>query len=105
MLFDVGPADVADSVRMTRLPAWVQVAIPTAKLWATDTGSGSPLGTLPRWTYLHVLGGGARRLQVQAYDEFAQPAQRGWIDADDVLPSASATDWLVTAKPTPLYPA
>ena len=103
LLFDVGPADVAETVRMTRLPAWVQVAIPTAKLWAADTSSGTPMGTLPRWTYLKVTAGGARRLQVQAYDEAAQPVQRGWIDADDVLPSASATDWLFTANPTSLY--
>jgi hypothetical protein len=101
-LFDVGASSV-DTLPMTRLPAWVQVAPATARLYSDDTSEALIGPRLTRYTFLRVLGGGSDRLQVQVYDESGDPGRRGWVDPNDVLPSAPGADWLVAAVPTTLW--
>ena len=102
MLFDTAGA-AAEPRQMSRLPGWVQVALDSAPLYPSDA-SARPSLRLARHTFLRVLDGGAARLQVDVYDEAGATRRHGWIDADDVLPSAPGTDWLVAAHPTPLFP-
>jgi hypothetical protein len=105
MLFDVGGnVDDLSTIPTTRLPTWVQVNSAAASIYTSDTGSAPAGSNLNRFTFLHVLGGGSSRLQVDVYQEGAQTI-RGWVDADDVLPSAPGTGWLVAATATPLFPA
>jgi hypothetical protein len=102
-LFNVGPGGSdAALVTMTRLPAWVQVADARAALYTTDAGNTLAGSKLARYTFLRVLGGGAYRLQVDAFDDSGSPVLRGWIDPETVLPSAPGTDWFVAANPTSL---
>jgi hypothetical protein len=98
-------ASAETTVTMNRLPAWVQIGSAAAPLYASDSGQALAHSKLPRYTFLRVVGGGAARLQVDVYDDQGHQGARGWIDADDVLPSAPGTDWYVSAQPTPLYKA
>jgi hypothetical protein len=91
-------------VAPSHLPTWVQVVVLVAPLYTGDSGEQIQL-RLQRNAYLRVLNGGASRLQVQAYDENGTPGQSGWVDPNQVLPSAPATDWLVTSNSTPLWSA
>jgi hypothetical protein len=102
ILFDAAGVETS-TVPMTRLPTWVQVSSAAAALYTTDAGLTLAGSKLARNTFLRVLGGGTSRLQVDAYDENGAQAQRGWIDADYVLPSAPGTDWLVSSTATPLW--
>jgi flagellar protein FlgJ len=91
------------------LPAWVQTARTATALFSGDSG-GSPsssvaVAQLNQNTFLRVLDGGRSRLQVQVYDQDGDPAQTGWVDADRVLPSAPATNWLVSTAATTLWSA
>ena len=88
---------------MTRLPAWVQVATATARVYVGDTGEAVVAQRLSRYTFLRVLGGGSARLQVNAYDENGSPGLRGWVDPNDVVPSAPGTDWLVASNAATLW--
>src|SRR5205823_11246931 len=94
-LFDVGSNLVADletaTVVENHLPAWLQAVVTTAPLYASDS-SDQVLARLPRHTFLRVLGGGTARLQVVAYDENGDPGKQGWVDPNQVLPSAPGTD-------------
>jgi flagellum-specific peptidoglycan hydrolase FlgJ len=96
---DVQATAVVDS----HLPAWVQVVVASAPLYAADTADDSVIVKLSRHTYLHVLAGGSARMQVQAYDENGDPAQQGWVDPNQVLPSAPGTNWLVSSSATTLW--
>lgn len=96
---------VAATVTESRLPAWLQVVVARAPLYATDSSGNQALGQLTRYTFLRVIAGGTNRLQVQAFDENGNPGQSGWVEADQVLPSAPGTDWLVTSAATTLWNA
>jgi hypothetical protein len=73
-------------------------------LYATDgTSTRQTVTTLPRNTYLRVISAGTARLEVQAYDESGKPSDNGWVDPNQVLPSAPGTDWLVVSTPTTLW--
>src|SRR5437870_5684188 len=87
---------------MNRLPSWVQVTSPSAPLYTADAPKGAVASKLSRFTFLRVLGGGAARLQVNVYDETGVETSGGWVDVNDVVPSAPGTDWLVSAHPTKL---
>jgi flagellum-specific peptidoglycan hydrolase FlgJ len=102
--FDAGVSQFSADipVPMAHLAAWLQVASTTASLYRADAGSSILTSDLPRNTFLRVLGPGTARLQVQALDDNGRPGPTGWVDPDDVLPSAPGTDWLVAAHPTPL---
>jgi hypothetical protein len=90
----------------SHLPAWVQAVLATAPLYAADSAGNRVVARLPTNTFLRVLDGGASRLQVQAYDQNGNPAQTGWVDVDQVQPSAPGTNWLVSATATtPLWGA
>jgi len=103
-LIDVDNEIMAEqTVAMRHLPSWVQVVTPSATLFASDGGAKAAGDKLARHTFLRVLGGGARRLQVEVSTESGQAGQRGWIDPDDVLPSASGQNWLVTSESTTLF--
>jgi hypothetical protein len=52
---------------------------------------------------MRVVGGGTRRLLVEAVTDSGQTGQRGWIDPDDVAPSAPAEGWLVSSRATALF--
>jgi hypothetical protein len=102
-LFDVGPGGFdAVAVPMSRLPAWVQVSSQSAPLYTTDTSANTVAARVARFTFLRVLGGGASRLHVDAYDDAGTQGVRGWVGPTDVLPSAPGTDWLVSSRPTSL---
>jgi hypothetical protein len=100
-LFDAGVETA--TVPMTRLPTWVQVSSASAPLYTTDSGSKLAGSKLARHTFLRVLGGGTSRLQVDAFDENGNQGTRGWVDTDDVLPSAPGTDWLVASTDTTVW--
>ena len=102
-LFDAGSGTDAVVVQMSRLPTWVQVTNPTAPLFSSDTPGGAVSTRLAGFTFLRVLGGGTSRLQVDVFDENGKQSARGWVDPNDVLPSAPGTDWLVSATPTSLW--
>lgn len=87
------------------LPDWVQVGQSSAALYAHDGDAKASLASLSRSTFLRVLGAGMARLQVEAFDANGDPAQRGWVDPQAVLPSGPGTDWLVTATTTRLWQA
>src|SRR5690349_11411646 len=93
----------AATVTMSYLPQWVQVAGSSAYLYTSDSGSQSAGGKLGRYTFLRVLGAGSARLQVDAYNDQGQVTGRGFVDADDVVPSASGADWLVASADATLY--
>jgi flagellar protein FlgJ len=63
------------------------------------------LAALQQNTFLRVLDGGTSRLQAEAYDQDGNPAETGWIDVEDVLPSAPATNWLVSTTASTLWSA
>ena len=96
---------MAATVTKSHMPAWLQVVVARAPLYASDSQGNQTLAQLTRYTYLRVIGAGANRLQVQAFDENANPGQIGWVDADQVLPSAPVTDWLVPSSATTLWSA
>lgn len=100
---DLDVATVAPSQTLGHLPSWVQVAVASGSLYAADSSSDQVLEKLPRYTFLRVIGAGASRLQVQAHDANGTPRQTGWVTAEQVLPSASGTDWLVAARATTLW--
>jgi hypothetical protein len=85
------------------VPDWLQVVVPSASLYGADTTSNQVLERLPRYTFLRVLAGGASRLDVQVFDENGSPVRSGWVDPNQVLPSAPGTDWLVSSTPTTLW--
>jgi Mannosyl-glycoprotein endo-beta-N-acetylglucosaminidase len=87
----------------SHFPSWVQVAVASAPLYFADTASDQVASHLPRQTFLRVINSGAARLQVEAYDESGAPGQQGWVDPNQVLPSASGTDWLVSSTATTLW--
>jgi flagellum-specific peptidoglycan hydrolase FlgJ len=89
----------------THLPAWVQVAVASGSLYAADSASDQVAAKLPRYTYLRVINGGSSRLQVQVYDDGGNPGLNGWVSAEQVLPSAPGTNWLVAASTTTLWSA
>jgi hypothetical protein len=95
----------ATATAPSKLPQWLQVVVAKANLYANDGTSGQAITQLSRNTFLRVISSGTNRIQVQAYDENANPAQTGWVDADQVLPSAPGINWLVTSIPTTLYSA
>src|SRR5437868_3552807 len=99
------PVAHAETVQMTHLPTWVQVGPASAVLFSADHGSAHAADAVHRYAFLRVLSAGDARLQVQAYDDNGQPGITAWVDPDDVLPSAPATDWLVSARPTTLFKA
>ena len=82
-------------------PSWLQVISNKASLYAADSGVGR-IGDLQRYAFTRVLAAGSDRLQVQAYDSNGQPGPTGWVDPDDVAPSASGIDWLVSSRATTL---
>ena len=96
-------AAVAPTRSESHLPGWVQVAVDSASLYAADSSSDQVLARLPRHTFLSVLNGGASRLQVQVFSDSGTPGQTGWVTAEQVLPSAPGTDWLVAASATTLW--
>jgi hypothetical protein len=98
-------APLAETIQMTHVPAWVQVAVSSAVLYASDSGRVEAGPRLGRHTFLRVLGGASQRLLVEVTTETGQTANRGWVDPDDVLPSASGRDWLVTSTQTTLFKA
>jgi hypothetical protein len=102
-IFSVGPGGDAALVTMSRLPVWVQVANASTGLYTTDAGNTLAGSKLARFTFLHVIGGGVYRLQVDAHDESGTPVLRGWVDPETVLPSAAGLDWLVSANATSLF--
>src|SRR5215216_5462834 len=105
-LFDIGSeAEVGETIEMHHVPAWVQVVVADAPLFAADTGNAQAGPRLQRFAFLHVLGGATRRLLVEVTDESGIVARRGWIDPDDVLPSAPGRDWLVASQAATLYKA
>jgi hypothetical protein len=89
----------------SHLPAWVQTVVAHASLYQADSASDQVVAPLTRHTFLRVIDGGTSRLQVQAYDAQGDPAQTGWVDPDDVEPSAPAIDWLVNSTATTLWSA
>jgi len=99
-LFDTGEVAVVPSQH----PAWVQAGIAPTPLYTADTGTALAL-RLPRNTFLRVLGTGSARLEVESYDDSGNPGARGWVEANQVLPSAPATDWLVSSVATVLWNA
>jgi hypothetical protein len=106
-LLDVGSSDLETATVVptpNHLPTWVQVAVANAPLYGSDSVD-QPRARLPRNTFLRVLGSGASLLQVQAYDENGNPGQDGWVDPNQVLPSAPGTDWLVASTATTLWSA
>lgn len=105
-LFDVGTeAEQGETLELHHLPTWVQVVVPSAVLYSNDTGRQQVTSTLARYTFMHVLGGATTRLLVEVTSDAGQVTARGWVDPDDVLPSASGRDWLVASRPGTLYKA
>jgi hypothetical protein len=103
-LIDVGNGVVAEEAStMRHVPTWVQVVTSSAPLFAADTGNKVIGEKLPRFTFLRVFGAGGQRLQVEVSTESGQPDQRGWVDPDVVLPSASSQNWLVTSTTATLW--
>ena len=90
---------------MAQLPGWVQVAPATAPLFVADGGSKGTGARLQRHTFLRVQGGGTARLLVESIDENGQAGHRGWIDPDDVMPSAPGEGWRVAGNPITLFQA
>jgi hypothetical protein len=93
----------AETLELTHLPGWVQVATDDAPIYVSDTGRGATGPRVPRFTFLQVLGGATQRLQVAVTNDRGQVVQQGWVDPERVLPSASGRDWQVTAEPATLY--
>jgi hypothetical protein len=89
----------------SHLPAWVQAVVAHASLYQADSAGDQAIAPLARNTFLRVIDGGTSRLQVQAYDNHGDPAQTGWVDPDQVEPSAPAIDWLVSSAATTLWSA
>jgi hypothetical protein len=87
----------------SHLPGWVQVVVASGSLFAADRASDLVVAHLPRLAYLRVIGGGTSRLQVQVYDASGTPGATGWVDAEQVLPSAPGTNWLVASSTTTLW--
>jgi hypothetical protein len=86
----------------SNLPGWVQTENASTALFTSDVSS-TVSTRVDRNTYLQVLGGGASRLRVDVYDDYGAAGLEAWVDADDVVPSAPATNWLVAANPTTLW--
>jgi len=116
LLFDVGPGGYVRSeqtasdlqtatVGPTHVPSWLQVVVPSGLLYAADSSTDGVLAYLPQYTFLRVLGGGVDRLEVQAYADSGDPGQTGWVDPNQVLPSAPGVGWLVASVPTTLWSA
>jgi len=124
-LFDVGPGGFAETgtaqaaaemktaavgtqattIVDTHLPSWVQVNASSTPVYAADSNDDSVVTRLTRYTFLRVLTGGIARMQVQAYDDNGDPAQQGWIDPAQVLPSAPGSGWLINSSAANLYSA
>jgi hypothetical protein len=83
----------------------VQSVVGNATLYSADTGAGvdGSRNSLAKYTFLRVLGNGTSRLAVLAYDTDGNPTQQGWVDPNQVLPSAPGTGWLVSASATTLW--
>jgi len=97
-------ASVASSGQ-SHLPVWVQTVVAHAVLYRADSDGDQVITTFTRHAFLRVVDGGTSRLEVQAYDAAGAPAQTGWIDVDDVEPSAPAINWLVNSAATTLWSA
>jgi flagellum-specific peptidoglycan hydrolase FlgJ len=93
---------LAETIDMQHMPNWVQAALSSVVLFNTDSGK-QEVARVSRYTYMQVLGGAERRLLVEALNDGGQVAARGWVDPDDVLPSASGRDWLVTSTQATLF--
>jgi hypothetical protein len=93
----------AETLELSHLPSWVQVATDDAPLYVSDTGRGTTGPRIPRWTFLQVLGGATQRLQVAETNDRGQVVRQGWVDPERVRPSASGRDWLVTSAPATLW--
>ena len=105
-LFDIGSSDLDVATVVTnRQPAWVQAAVASAPLYASDvaTNQEAVSAKLPKYTFMRVLSSGAARLQVETYDENGAAVQSGWVDPTQVLPSVPATDWLVASAAATLW--
>jgi hypothetical protein len=106
MLIDAGTElAAAETLDLSHVPGWVQVTEKSATLYAADDGRialGAPLACN---TFVHVLGAGRQRLLGEVTTDSGQVVQKGWLDPDAVLPSASAVNWLVTASATTLWRA
>ena len=104
VLFDAAPGGTdAAVVQMSRLPTWVQVTNASAALFTSDAPGSAVAARLVRFAFLRVLGGGVARLQVNVFDDNGNQGARGWVDPNDVLPSAAGVDWLVSSRPTSLW--
>ncbi len=103
-LFDAASdLQTAATVAPSHLPSWVQVVVATAPLYVADSASDKTVAHVTRNAFLHVTNSGTARLQVEAYDETGNPGTPGWVDPNQVLPSAPGTDWLVTSAETTLW--
>jgi len=108
-LFDAGTSatstdlTVATVTAPSKLPQWLQTVVSKANLYANDGTSTQSITQLSRNTFLRVIASGTNRIQVQAYDDNGNPAQTGWIEAEQVMPSAPGINWLVTSIPTTLF--
>jgi Mannosyl-glycoprotein endo-beta-N-acetylglucosaminidase len=84
--------------------SWVQVVDDSTMLFpsdsASDVNNGQPLA---RYTFLHVLNATPSSLHVDVYDQYGHVTTSGWVNARQVLASASGTHWLVAAQATPLW--
>ncbi|MBV9579570.1 MAG: glucosaminidase domain-containing protein [Chloroflexi bacterium] len=89
----------------SHLPAWVQTVHDHAAVYQADADDDRISATLASSSFLRVVDGGTSRLQVQAYDDSGNPALTGWVDAEQVEPSAPAIGWLVSSTPTTLWSA
>jgi hypothetical protein len=96
-------APAGGTIPMTQLPGWVQIAPASAPLFTADTGSKGTGTKLQRHSFLRVLGGGTRRLLVESIDETGHVGAGGWIDPDDVVPSAPGEGWRVASSATALF--
>jgi Mannosyl-glycoprotein endo-beta-N-acetylglucosaminidase len=94
-----------DTLALSHLPAWLQVASATARVYTADSGEASATNSpLPQNTFLRVLGGGRSRLKVDVYDnDSGNPGPSGWVDPNDVAPSAPGAGWLVASTATTLW--
>ena len=106
-LFDVGAtgartANIKTDV-ISHLPTWVQVVSATAPLYSSESGAQQTGASVVRHLFLRVTGGGASRLQVDAYDDYGKVTSNGWVDLNQVTPSAPGINWLVAAKATTLW--
>lgn len=103
-LFDATSGVEAATVVPSHMPAWVQVVVSSGSLYTSDTGAQIQT-RLARNTFLRLVTAGGSRLEVQAYDDSGNPGLTGWVDPNQVLPSAPGADWYVTSASSTLWSA